>query len=70
MNAIVKEAGLFLVKEYGDDALRAFMMFVQTRRASGQVEPDVADAMQRGIEDIVRELNRPFDDFFGPRIGE
>jgi len=67
--SVAKEAGKFLVKEYGDDALRLWKKHVTERRVSGELSAEVAQATQDGIEQALIELKRPYDEFFGPRIG-
>lgn len=67
---VAKEAGKFLVKEYGDDALRLFKKTVHLKNNGSDIDPKVLEAIDDGIEQTLIELKRPYEDFFGPRIGE
>jgi hypothetical protein len=67
---VAKEAGKFLVKEYGDDALRKFRNYMSNKQANGKLDMQVLEATEKGIEDALIELKRPYDEFFGPRVGE
>jgi hypothetical protein len=72
-----KKAGEFLIEKYGDDALRAFTEWIEKRRHGAphpsaiEAESDAAlSALEIGIKEALIELDRPFEDFFGPRVGE
>lgn len=62
-----KMAGRFLLEEYGDDALCAFAGFVKRHGKGADAQAGIA--VEDGIRELLVELNRPFDEFFGPRIG-
>lgn len=75
-----KKLGEFLIEKYGDDAARALLSWIEKKRAAQGDDADVPelllyedamalDSMERGMKEALIELGRPYDDFFGPRVG-
>lgn len=72
-----KMAGEFLLEEYGDDAKRKLKDWIARRRgkksepavAVAATEAEALDALEDGFAKALAELDRPYDDFFGPRVG-
>lgn len=64
-----KEAAKYLLKEYGDDALRVLQARFRKRASDGEIAPASADAFDQAVKETLVELRRPYSDFFGPRVG-